>query len=135
MARQTRRSDPVALRTLARHCPDLLFVVSWLGHALGGWRVAVAETLARASISRGAFGSPIAIEAATMTNNTRTVDLEDGDESVPVTRETTRGGHEPSPELNDRPDQNVAYDEVVKGAPLTADEKARAERESPLYKK
>ena len=65
-------------------------------------------------------------------NNRTTTDLEDRDETVPVTRETSRGGQEPPPEVNDRPDQNVAYDEVVKGAPLTADEKARAERESPL---
>jgi hypothetical protein len=64
-----------------------------------------------------------------------TVDLEDGDEAVPVTRETSRGGQEPAPEVNDRPDQNVAYDEVVKGAPLTPDEKDRAERESPLADK
>jgi hypothetical protein len=51
---------------------------------------------------------------------------------VPVTRESSRGGHEPSPEVNDRPDQNVAYDEVVKGRPLTPEERARAKRESPL---
>ncbi len=61
-----------------------------------------------------------------------TVDLEDGDELVPVTRESSRGGHEPPPEVNDRPDQNVAYDEVVKGRPLTEDERTRAERESPV---
>jgi hypothetical protein len=69
-----------------------------------------------------------------MTNDTRTqVDLEDGDDTAPpVTRETSRGGQEPPPEVNDRPDQNVAYDEVVKGAPLTAEEKERAKRESPL---
>ena len=60
------------------------------------------------------------------------IDLEDGDDLVPVTRETSRGGHEPPPDVNDRPDQNVAYDEAVKGAPLTAEEKQRAERESPL---
>lgn len=60
------------------------------------------------------------------------VELEDGDETVPVTRETSRGGQEPPSDVNDRPDQNVAYDEVVKGAPLTAEEKKRAERESPL---
>ena len=59
-------------------------------------------------------------------------DLEDGDELVPVIRESSRGGQEPPPEVNDRPDQNVAYDEVVKGAPLTPEERARAERESPL---
>jgi hypothetical protein len=32
----------------------------------------------------------------------------------------------------DRPDQNVGYDEAVKGAPLTPAEKERAENESPL---
>jgi len=59
-------------------------------------------------------------------------DLHDDDELIPVTRERSRGGHEPPPEVNDRPDQNVAYDEAVKGAPLTPQERARAERESPL---
>ena len=54
------------------------------------------------------------------------------DKTAPVTRETTRGGKEPAPEVNDRPDQNVAYDEVVKGRPLTEAERRRAERESPL---
>jgi len=54
------------------------------------------------------------------------------DSVVPVTKESSRGGHEPPPEVNDRPDQNVAYDEVVKGRPLTEDERVRAERESPL---
>lgn len=68
------------------------------------------------------------------TNTQSQVDLEDRDAAVPVTRESSRGGQEPPPEANDRPDQNVAYDEVVKGAPLTADEKALAERESPLSK-
>lgn len=60
------------------------------------------------------------------------IDLEDRDELTAVTRETTRGDHEPPPEVNDRPDQNVAYDEVVKGAPLTEEERRRAEKESPL---
>ena len=59
-------------------------------------------------------------------------DLEADDELIPVTRESSRGGQEPPPEVNDRPDQNVAYDEVVKGGPLTPEERARAERESPL---
>ena len=68
-----------------------------------------------------------------MANDTpRTVDLEDRDDTVSVTRETSRGGQEPPAEVNDRPDQNVAYDEVVKGVPLTREEKQRAERESPL---
>jgi hypothetical protein len=62
----------------------------------------------------------------------RHVDLEDGDEDPPVTRETSRGGHEPPPERNDRPEQNVGYDEAVKGAPLTEEERRRAERESPI---
>ena len=59
-------------------------------------------------------------------------DLEDGDDLVPVTKETSRGGNEPPAEVNDRPDQNIAYDEAVKGAPLTAEERERAKRESPL---
>lgn len=61
-----------------------------------------------------------------------TRDLADGDDLVPVTKETSRGGHEPAPELNDRPEQNIAYDEAVKGRPLTAEERDRAKRESPL---
>jgi hypothetical protein len=59
-------------------------------------------------------------------------DLEADDDLVPVTRETSRGGNEPAAEVNDRPEQNVAYDEVVKGAPLSAEERERAKRESPL---
>jgi hypothetical protein len=55
-----------------------------------------------------------------------------GDPDVPITKESSRGGHEPAPDVNDRPDQNVAYDEVVKGRPLTSDERSRAKRESPL---
>jgi len=67
-----------------------------------------------------------------MTDPISRPELEDGDELIPVTRESSRGGNEPAPEENDRPDQNVAYDEVVKGRPLTPEERARAERESPL---
>lgn len=67
-----------------------------------------------------------------MADPINTPDLEDGDELLPVTRESSRGGQEPPPEVNDRPDQNVAYDEAVKGAPLTPEERTRAERESPL---
>ena len=59
-------------------------------------------------------------------------DLEADDEFPPVTRETSRGGNEPPPEANDRPEQNIAYDEVVKGRPLSAEERERAKRESPL---
>ena len=44
----------------------------------------------------------------------------------------SRGGQEPPPEAQDRPEQNVGYDEAVKGAPLTPAEKKRAEEESPL---
>ena len=44
--------------------------------------------------------------------------LESADEPLPVTRERSRGGHEPPPDVNDRPDQNIAYDEVVKGRSL-----------------
>ena len=60
------------------------------------------------------------------------IDLEDGDELVPVTRETSRGGNEPAPEVNDTPKQNIGYDEAVKGAPLTEEERSRAVKESPL---
>jgi len=61
-----------------------------------------------------------------------TPELEDGDELTPVIKETSRGGNEPAAEVNDRPEQNVGYDEAVKGAPLTAEERDRAKRESPL---
>jgi hypothetical protein len=65
--------------------------------------------------------------------DTRTpVDLEDQDEALPVIRESSRGANEPPPEVNDRPEQNVGYDEAVKGRPLTDEERRRAERESPL---
>jgi hypothetical protein len=66
-----------------------------------------------------------------MADSKQPTTVEDNQDS-PVTRESTRGGQEPAPEENDRPDQNVAYDEVVKGAPLTDEERRRAERESPL---
>jgi len=59
-------------------------------------------------------------------------DLEDGDELTPVTRETSRGGNEPPAEMNDRPEQNIGYDEAAKGRALTAEERNRAKRESPL---
>ena len=59
-------------------------------------------------------------------------DLEADDELIPVLPESSRGGNEPPAEVNDRPEQNVAYDEVVKGAPLSAEERDRAKRESPL---
>jgi hypothetical protein len=64
--------------------------------------------------------------------NQNNVDLEDRDETVPVTRETSRGGNEPAPEVNDSPEQNIGYDEAVKGRPLTEDERLRAVKESPL---
>ena len=41
-------------------------------------------------------------------------------------------GSGPSAEQSERPEQNVGYDEAVKGAPLTEEEKRRAETESPL---
>jgi hypothetical protein len=59
-------------------------------------------------------------------------DLEDGDELESVVKETSRGGNEPPPEMNDRPEQNIGYDEAAKGRPLTAEERDRAKRESPL---
>ena len=43
-----------------------------------------------------------------------------------------RGGQAPPAEERDRPEQNVGYDQAVKGAPLTPDEVAEAEAESPL---
>jgi hypothetical protein len=43
-----------------------------------------------------------------------------------------RGGQAPPAEQRDRPEQNVGYDEAVKGGPLTPEEEARAEAESPL---
>lgn len=67
-----------------------------------------------------------------MAELTDVLDPEDGDELPPVTRETSRGGNEPPAAIDDRPDQNVAYDEVVTGRPLTDEERAPAERESPL---
>ena len=60
--------------------------------------------------------------------------LDQQDESLRVTRETRRRGHEPPPESNDRPEQNIAYDKVVKGRPLTDEERRRTERESQLKK-
>jgi hypothetical protein len=42
------------------------------------------------------------------------------------------GGQEPPDEVQDRPEQNVGYDEAVKGAPLTREERERSEQESPL---
>lgn len=62
------------------------------------------------------------------------VDLEDEEDAPPVTKESSRGGQEPPAEKNDRPEQNVAYDEVVKGRRLTDEERRRAERESPISK-
>ena len=59
-------------------------------------------------------------------------DLEADDEYPPVTRESSRGGHEPPPEVNDSPEQNIGYDEAAKGRALTAEERDRAKRESPL---
>ena len=59
-------------------------------------------------------------------------DLEADDELLPVTRESSRGGNEPPADVNDRPEQNIGYDEAVKGAPLSAEERERAKRESPL---
>jgi hypothetical protein len=62
----------------------------------------------------------------------RMPDLEADDDLNPVIRESSRGGNEPPAEANDRPEQNIGYDEAVKGAPLTAEERQRAKRESPL---
>lgn len=59
-------------------------------------------------------------------------DLEDGDELDPVIKESSRGGNEPPPEMNDTPEQNIGYDEAAKGRALTAEEREHAKRESPL---
>jgi hypothetical protein len=59
-------------------------------------------------------------------------DLEDGDELEPVTKESSRGGNEPPADVNDTPEQNIGYDEAAKGRSLTAEERNRAKRESPL---
>lgn len=59
-------------------------------------------------------------------------DLEDGDELDPVIKESSRGGNEPPADMNDRPEQNIGYDEAAKGRSLTAEERERAKRESPL---
>ena len=39
------------------------------------------------------------------------------------------GGQEPPDEVQDRPEQNVGYDEAVKGAPLTPEERRRSEED------
>lgn len=43
-----------------------------------------------------------------------------------------RGGHAPPPEVRERPEQNIAYDEAVKGEPLTPEEREEAIADSPL---
>lgn len=65
------------------------------------------------------------------TDRTQT-DLEADDELNPVIKESSRGGNEPPADVNDRPEQNIGYDEAVKGGPLTAEEREHAKRESPL---
>ena len=57
---------------------------------------------------------------------TKRLDVPDQDTFV------RHGGQEPPEELQDRPEQNVGYDEAVKGAPLTPGERQRSEEESPL---
>lgn len=44
----------------------------------------------------------------------------------------TRGGQAPPASKRDRPEQNLGYDEVVKGAPLDAEERQEAVADSPL---
>jgi hypothetical protein len=39
------------------------------------------------------------------------------------------GGQERPDEVQDRPEQNVGYDEAVKGAPLTPEERKRSEED------
>jgi hypothetical protein len=41
-------------------------------------------------------------------------------------------GSGPPAEESERPEQNVGYDEAVKGEPLSPEERHRAEAESPL---
>lgn len=41
-------------------------------------------------------------------------------------------GSGPSAEASERPEQNIGYDEAVKGAPLSDEERQRAAAESPL---
>lgn len=43
-----------------------------------------------------------------------------------------RGGHAPAPEVRERPEQNIAYDEAVKGEPLSPEEREEAVTDSPL---
>lgn len=43
-----------------------------------------------------------------------------------------RGGHALPATEKDRPEQNIGYDEAVKGAPLDPDEKQEAVDDSPL---
>jgi len=45
------------------------------------------------------------------------------------------GGQEIPPEQQDRPEQNIGYDEAVKGRPLTPTEKEEAEKESEAARK
>jgi hypothetical protein len=78
---------------------------------------------------RRALALPCGISEDFMADETN---RDDRDAELDVNRETSRGGQEPPPEVQDRPEQNVGYDEAVKGAPLTPEEKARAEAESPL---
>ena len=88
-------------------------------------------------VGRGQLGSrfalhPLPVEGRHTEPDRIQPDLEADDELVPVIRESSRGGNEPPPEVNDQPEQNVAYDEAVKGAPLSAEERERAKKESPL---
>lgn len=46
--------------------------------------------------------------------------------------DSSAAGSGPSAEASERPEQNVGYDEAVKGAPLTDEERQRAAAESPL---
>jgi hypothetical protein len=86
----------------------------------------------RAGVTRGA-GRSLA-SGIGMNDPINQPDLND-DDNLDVHPESSRGGNEPPPEENDRPDQNVGYDEAAKGRPLTRQERRRAERESPLADK
>jgi hypothetical protein len=57
---------------------------------------------------------------------TKRLDVPDQDTIV------RHGGQELPDELQDRPEQNVGYDEAVKGSPLTPEERRRSEEGSLL---
>ena len=83
-----------------------------------------------ARLAPATFGGHTLASASDMADQQLKPDLNDDDDDV--IRESSRGGQEPPPEANETPEQNVGYDEAVKGRPLTPEERRKAERESPL---